>query len=308
MSNILITGASGYLASTTAKYLALHDHQLTLLSSKRVKLENRHQSIEYTWTSPKSLTRFLSGIDYILHYAGPNAATLHSTDKSSTEFRSLSCSLLLEAITSLSTSSPPTIIYFSSTQVYSHDLEYISECSPLTSSSLYGLSHKSAEDVLLSQSQIPILILRLSNIFGYSYLPLNPQPELFVHDLCFQALNRNQLTISSPVNKYIDFFPLSDFLRLLHTIVSCKSLPDILGSSIYNVSSSAPLSLYEMALLIQGVFQNVTGSYIPILSSFSETTNPRIISSSLFGHDLFVPALDIKSELCLTIQNIHDNA
>ena len=308
MSNILITGASGYLASTTAKYLALHDHQLTLLSSKRIQLENQNQFIEYTWKSSKSLTPLLSGIDYIIHCAGPNASTLHSNDTTSTVFRSLSCSLLLEAISGLSTAPPPTIIYLSSIHIYRDDLQCISESSPLTSSSLYGLSHKSAEDVLLSQSEIPVLILRLSNIFGYSCLPLRPQPHLFVHDLCFQSVKRNQLTISSQINKYIDFFPLSDLLRLIHVMVSCKSLPDRLASSIYNVCSSSPHSLFEMALLIQETYHDITGLCIPISTSFTATSVPKIISSSLFDQDLFVPALDIKSELRLTIRNILDYA
>ena len=151
-----VTGASGFIGSHLTSALKKHGKVVTLSRGKSLP-------------SLAHLKSFVSGVDLFFHLGGVNRGTNENILKGNVT----GTLRLLETIKRYGEPSAR-ILFASSAQVYrlKNRVEKISEKSPLQPDSVYGISKKSAED-LIRISGLSYTILRMTNAsVSYTHLTL----------------------------------------------------------------------------------------------------------------------------------------
>ena len=115
-------------------------------------------------------------------------------------------------------------IYFSTAHVYSKPLLGVfDEESMTTPSHPYSITHKSAEDYVLSYNKnyrLNSIVVRLTNSFGYPAYPTADRWTLFINDICKQVAENKEFKINSNPLQKRDFISLSTFVKLLKSLVT----------------------------------------------------------------------------------------
>lgn len=160
MTNILLTGHSGFLGKHIKKYLIKKGYNI-------VKLGRSEDSDIICDLSSKSFD--VENIDYIIHAAG-KAHIIPKNDDQKNEFFSVNSLGTKNLINGLSKCNIKTIIYISTVAVYGKNIgELIDENEPLNGYSPYALSKIEAEQILQKYGEnhnVRIVILRLPLITG----------------------------------------------------------------------------------------------------------------------------------------------
>ena len=144
------------------------------------------------------------------------------------------------------------ILFASSTQVYrlKKSGDKISESSPLQPESIYGISKKSAED-LIRISGLPHTVLRLANVYGPG---CRPNYNSVVATLCQRARKNRPLQIHGKGNQGRDFIFVDD-------VVQAFLLAGFHGKSrerkVYNVSSGRITTLKKIINTIKQIEKGI---------------------------------------------------
>ena len=218
-----ITGANGFIG----KHLVFE-----LEKQGSVKILPRYKGIP----SRQELKKFVSGTDLIFHLGGVNRAT----DQEILEGNAIATSRLLEEVLKHGKSSIR-LVFASSSQVYSlrNCKEPIREIKNTTPGSVYGISKKSAED-LIKVSGIPATILRMSNVYGPGGLP---NYNSVIATWCYRAINGLPLIINGDGQQGRDFIFVEDAISAF-ILAGFESGSD--SGKVYNVSSGKMVSMRQV--------------------------------------------------------------
>ena len=179
-----VTGASGFIGSHLTRALKEHGKVATLSRGKSLPLLAHLKS-------------FVLGVDLFFHLGGVNRGTNEDilTGNITGTLR------LLEAIKRYGEPSAR-ILFASSAQVYrlKNRAEKISEKSALQPESIYGVSKKSAED-LIRISGLPYTILRMTNAYGPG---CRADYNSVVTTFCYRTKNKIPLEISPLINQIFE--------------------------------------------------------------------------------------------------------
>ena len=223
-----VTGASGFIGSHLTGALRKYGKVVALSRGKSLP-------------SSAHLKSFVSGVELFFHLGGVN----RGTDEEILTGNVTGSLRLLEAIKRYGEPSAR-ILFASSAQVYrlKNRVAKISEASALQPESIYGVSKKSAED-LIRISGLPYTILRMTNAYGPG---CRPDYNSVVTTFCHRAKNKIPLEINGQGKQNRDFIYIDDVVRAFMVAGFQNQAP---ANKAYNVSSGRMTSLVKIVNTIK---------------------------------------------------------
>jgi len=220
-----VTGATGFIGGHLMIALKqLHGTTVSLLVRK-------HKNSPPTL---KELKSFVKDKNLIYHLSGVN----RGSDEEILCGNILGTLRLLVAIKTYG-SQETRIVFASSSQVYKRGKNSLKEFHATEPESLYGISKKSAED-LIRISGLPHIILRLSNVYGPG---CRPDYNSVIATFCDRAVRRLPLTISGNGRQGRDFIYIDDVIRAM---VKSGTRRQTSHRAVYNISSGRVASLRQV--------------------------------------------------------------
>ncbi len=259
---MLITGGFGYIGGRLAQALAILPEVKVVLGTRTNHAPPDwlpNASVATTsWNDFKILRKACEGVHTVLHLAAMNEIDSERDPVGALEINAVASARLLEAAKA---ENVQRFIYFSTAHVYSSPLVGdIDETSCPRPSHPYAISHRAAEDLVLSAHDKGLLngiVLRVSNSFGApAHVGVN-RWTLLVNDLCKQAVNTGELRLRSSGLQKRDFITLTDVCRAaVHFSVLSR---EELNNGIFNVGGAWTPTVFEMAGLVANRCELVLG-------------------------------------------------
>lgn len=278
MSNILITGGTGFVGGRIARSLsATH----TVILSSRKNPDNNmllahgaasgiiHQQL-------LDATAFPGDVDTVIHMAALNEWDCVSNPSEAIRVNIDETRIILENAIK---NGAKEFIYFSTAHAYGQLTGHVAEDRLPVPVHPYAITHRAAEDYVNAtgiQKKINTVCLRLSNSFGAPVVPTVNRWTLLANDLARQAIEKKQLTLLSNGCQYRDFICLSDVTAVVAEMISNGI--SILKHPMYNLGSGQSMRVIDMANLIVSVHKELYNQDLPIIlpEGATPTTEPGL--------------------------------
>ena len=252
---ILITGGAGYLGSMISTDLINNNYKVTVvdnLSYKKQSLKHLfyYKNFNFINQDVRDITKMkkiYKSHDVIFPLAALVGAPL--CDK----FKKKAISTNEQAIKDMlqNISKNQRIIFPNTNSGYgsSKSNKMCNEETPLLPISLYGITKKNAEEMIMERENS--ISLRLATVFGIGY---RNRKDLLVNFFIYNALKNGELSIFEP-NFRRNYIHLRD---ISYTFDYCLENFNILKNNIYNVGlSKANLTKLELCKKIQSHIKNL---------------------------------------------------
>ena len=266
---ILITGASGFIGSSLVRAMPESKYQLFLASrssKKYIFQENINSYHQVNWSSKTEMDALCQNIDLIVHAAGINAIDAQNDPEDAEFFNGVVTSNLIDAAIKAQVKR---FIYFSTAHVYRSPLEgTINESSAINNPHAYATSHITGEQAVINaanSSLIDGLVLRVSNVFGAPSIPNSNCWNLFVNNLCMQAIKDEKLRVTGNPLQERDFIAIRDLCSIVIDLINYRDL--FHPNSVVNIGSGQSYTLQNIALAILREHQKIFKSKLDLLQS-----------------------------------------
>lgn len=278
--NILITGASGFIAKNLIINLINFNYKIYICSRNLNRITYFPKIVskrEIIWSKKNNFKSILDKINIVIHTMSPDH------NKGKVEFsRFYEINKLF--IDTIKKKNNITLIYLSSVQVYGPYLQgIINENNSLIPFNNYS-KFKILTEQYIQNGLNKYIILRLSNVYGEPSKNSNIN-KLFINDLIKKAIeNKKFLKINSNANTKRDFISSKVVATSIHQIIKKKQF---LNQSIFNLTSSKTYTLLEFAEVIKKRLNkyfkkpfNIIYKKNDIVNDFT-ITNKKIISKGI---------------------------
>lgn len=249
MQRVLITGGFGYLGGRIATRVARDGWQVRLASRQLhgpPAWLPQAETVLLDVLQPNTLDAALSGVQAIVHLAALNEIESSANPKAALLVNTLGSLHLLEAAIRVGIEK---FIFFSTAHIYGAPLVgHITECSLPRPVQPYAITHRAAEDFILSahdKLKIAGIVVRLSNGFGVPMHPAVDRWTLLVNDLCLQAVQNKKLTLRSSGLEQRDFIALHDVGRAVSHFLDLPRLD--CEDGLFNLGGECAMTVWEMA-------------------------------------------------------------
>ena len=253
-----VTGASGFIGSRLVPELKRYGKVVSLPRGKGLP-------------SLKQLKKFTSGVEIFFHLGGVN----RGTDEEILNGNLTATSRFIDAVKKYGRPSAR-VLFASSSQVYRLNKVSgeISESSSMQPESIYGVSKKTAED-LIRISGLPYTILRLANVYGPGCLA---NYNSVVATMCERAHKELPLEINGNGKQGRDFVYIDDVVQAFLLAGFSKK---IMKRKVYNVGSGQITSLIKIVNVIKKNSKKVSVKFKPM----AEDSISYCCNSDKFKHD-----------------------
>jgi nucleoside-diphosphate-sugar epimerase len=256
MKKVLITGGAGYIGSMLATDLIKLGYKVTVIdlmkySETSIDHLHFHRNFEFIngdATDPKLLKQHIKNKDIIIPLAALVGAPLCEKYKylaKKTNFGGIK--LIVENI-----KKNQKLIYLNSNSGYGigEKNKFCDENSPLKPISLYGLTKKQSEELVIKKNN-NFICFRLATVFGYSY---RMRTDLLVNFFVNESLKKKKIEIFEP-NFRRNFIHVKDVVNaIIYSINNFKKLKN----STYNLGlSNANITKLQLAQKIKKYLKNV---------------------------------------------------
>tara|TARA_B100000242_G_C43051806_1_gene491472 strand:- start:284 stop:1210 length:927 start_codon:yes stop_codon:yes gene_type:complete len=301
---IVITGASGLLGKNLIKYLCNFPYKIYGFgreNSYDFKSPNFNY-IQIDWDKYDEIIELISrkNIDFFIHLAGIQAKKCEEDFKECYEFNINKTFMLAKDCQQYKVKN---FLFSSSFQVYK-DSDYKNVLKDVNNNnSNYSNSKIILEYLLSSLSKSGITnfqIIRISNIIGPLMSSYKNKDLLFINDICYQAIVKNQIRLISNPLISRDFIPVSLFCKNINEIIKKNNK----NFSISNVKSNLNLNLYQMANLVKEQFQKLFDKEIKIHYENEYQISKDILNKSTYEKNMKL-ILEIKSEISKILNEIN---
>ena len=270
MKYTLINGGTGLIGSRVVEKFNKKEIKINL----KKKITNdffKGHNINYLDFSKKNLDlSFLKNIKTVIHAASLDKV---ESDRFPAKSKLVNYDFLKKFIEACKNYKVKRFIKISTSKVYG-DLvnKKISENSPLNPFDKYTDYHAKSDILLNNLSKNPymdIVVLRVSNGYGYPAFN-NPKCwKLIVNSFCYHAYKQKKIKIKSKFNFIKNFVDISYLIKVLKFFnYYPKSV-----NGIYNVGSKDNLSILDMAKNIKKIAEENKYSNIQLLTEFSNKEN-----------------------------------
>jgi UDP-glucose 4-epimerase len=307
--NIIISGGLGYVGGRLSKYLAENGHTVTALSRQVNSLPHLALPTGMSIAHPDVFAQQpdkLKEFDVFIHLAALNENDCVTHPELAIE---VNITHTWQWLDRAYKAGIKRFIYFSTAHVYGKPLQgYYDEESPTHPVHPYAITHKCAEDYVLSyrtEKEMTNMVIRLTNSFGGPAFPTADRWTLLVNDLCRSAVETGTMTLQSDGLQLRDFIALDDV---------CKAITHLLltpaEAGIFNVGAGHSISVWDMALLVKHRAEQYLQKSIalsrkqPIAVSVPAQLHISIDRLLKTG---FSPIQNTECEIDTTLQYFHSN-
>jgi len=181
-------------------------------------------------------------------------------------------------------------ILLSSGYVY-QDLPKRTEGSELNPDTLYGKLRKKQE-LILKNSGLNFIILRLGNIFGYGHFPdVGNLGAIAKFVEC--VFTTKKIILHGDGSQKVDFLHKNDLMKLLELILDVN-----FKNKVYNVSSGKNQSILEVAKLVKTLSYDRFGINVDIIKQNKNTkmpNSPELSIEKVIKETGWNPSTDLKN-------------
>jgi nucleoside-diphosphate-sugar epimerase len=266
MKKVLVTGGNGYIGSRLCIYLANQGYAVTPLCypeapSDEIWLAQMERVIVADVRDEKFLSKIAEwGYDILIHLVSLDQHQSKGNPSLVSTINIIPTWSLLDIFSKLGLEK---FLYFSTMQVYGvPSTKKITEHQKPSSQNAYALTHLAGELICEHYNRVSTTkcrVIRLSNSYGAPIFKENNCWWLVVNELCRTAYYQHKINLQSDGTPLRDFIHGWDVCRAIHAIIETSA-----SHSIYNLSSGKTLSIMEIALKIQKVYDQRYGTKLPI--------------------------------------------
>lgn len=258
-----MTGASGYVGSRAIASLVEMGWSVRALVRRHRPYIATEQVVVDITGEMDPLRLAVAGCDAVLHLAGANEVVAAEDPDAAVRdtivgARHVAAAAADEGVARL--------VYVSTVHVYGAALvegAVVSESTVPAPTGIYGLTRLASEHLLsahAAQTGSEAVILRLTNAVGAPVAPEVDRWSLVGNDLCRQAVRDGRLVLRSPGLQWRDFIALADVVALVGSALTPGGLP----GGTYNLGSGTPMTILDLAALVQDAIEEHTGSRPPL--------------------------------------------
>ena len=266
MKYTLINGGAGFIGSRIVEKFNKKEIKINL--KKKITDDFfKGRNINYLDFSKKNIDlSFLKNVKTIIHAASLNKV---ESDRFPAKSKLVNYDFLKRFIDACKNYRVKRFIKISTSKVYG-DLvnKKISEYSPLNPFDTYTDYHAKS-DILLNKlsknSYMDIVVLRVSNGYGYPVFNYPKCWKLIINSFCYQAYHQKKIKIKSKSNFIKNFVDMNYLIKVLKFF---NYYPKRVNG-IYNIGSKDNLSIYDMAKNVKKIAEKNKLSNIKILTEFS---------------------------------------
>jgi len=267
-NSVLLTGGFGNIGGRLAVHLSNYKDIELRLASRSIRpipqWAPKATTTQLNLLDVRSIESAVSGIDTIIHLAALNDIECATDPILAHEVNVVGTRNLVNCATRAGVLR---FIYLSTAQVYGSPLVgRIDESHPTIPAHPYAVTHLAAEKVVAEfheSNQIIGLRIRSANGFG---APMDPKVkiwQIFVNDLCRQAVEARQLTLKTHGDQERNFLPLTDVCNAIAHLMRLES--NQAGDGLFNLGADKSHSIWEMANRIAGRTEQILGFKPPII-------------------------------------------
>lgn len=296
MSNIVITGATGFLGSHLIKKLLSRGHHITCLSRSHSALKSLNSDTENIVTSfsKEELTIHLENCDVLVHLAGRRLARNDLADMAY-PFVNDTAEKLDNILYACKENKIKRIITVSSIGVYSdtNDIPYVETDYPKPAT-LYGLTKLFLEqrvDFYARKHNTSVANIRLAQCYGYGE-KTTPALMSFIE----KAINKEKITLNNGGMYPIDEIYIDDAIEAFIVLIETNKT----GS--FNIGAGKGYTILEIANTVNKVFGNEGN--IVVLPRNNEVNDKHMNISKAMSELHWKPKFSLKEGLS-AIKNIY---
>lgn len=235
---ILITGGAGYIGTEVTYELAKREEVSEIIIYDNLSRGNFNLFIGQTKVSKvrfvqgdlldsRKLRKTLKDVDVVLHLAA--VVTTPFADQNPHLFEQINHWGTAELVYAIEESNVKKLIYSSSVSVYGASKEEVDITTKPDPKTFYGISKlRGEEHVQRIGSKIPVYVLRLGNVYGYSK---SMRFDAVINRFMFDAHFRKRITINGTGDQYRSFIHVDKTANLLSNI----TISDLLAPGCYNL-------------------------------------------------------------------------
>ena len=309
MKKILITGGLGYLGGRIALSLTENaDHFLRLgdinLSYDPPWLKNG-ELFKFDLLNDADCASACKNIDWVVHLAALNEIDSAKYPEKALLVNGDGTLKLLKAAEDAGVKR---FLYFSTAHLYGAPLQgSITELTLPKPSHPYSITHRVAEDFVLSSNKLEGVVVRLSNGIGFPASKEVNRWTLIGNDLCRQAVMDKKLELKSFGLQKRDFICLSDVGRAVKHILEMPKLNP--ADNYFNLGGEDVLSVIQLTELIAERCGKILGFKPPIIRpkrTDNDRGNPLKYSIAKLKNTGFKLSGNIVDEIDKTLQFCKD--
>jgi UDP-glucose 4-epimerase len=259
---IVVTGAGGYLGGRVVSHLACAGDRRVRASSRRsapwlpVPVDVVDLAVDGA-----GLADLLTGADAVVHLAGANEVQAADDPDGAVADTVAAARRVAEACATVGIGR---LVYVSTVHVYGHALvpgTTVTEDALPEPRSAYAVARLAAEH-LVAAATSDAVVLRLTNGVGRPVSPQVDRWSLVANDLCRQAATTGTLRLRTDGLQWRDFVALDDVCRVVAAALDARAVP----AGTYNLGSGNPLTVRDLAELVQNAAESATGLRPPLFS------------------------------------------
>lgn len=301
---ILVTGGAGFVGSNVVKALIEeYNAEVTvfddLFSGKLQHLEGlKFDFVEGSIEDIDLLNKVVSGKDVVFHMAARNIIVSNRNPREDMNVNVVGSFNVFEAC---HRHKIERIVYTSTSSIYGNPTHVpISEDDKKSFLSFYSASKYSAEvyaSTFYEVFNLPISIVRYSNVYGYNQSPSNPYCGV-IGKFIESAFNGDSIRIHGDGEQTRDYTFITDAVS---ATIAAAIYPKAIGSE-YNIGTGIETSVNRLAEMIIGL-TNSKSEIRHIDKRDIDNIRRRVINIEKTRHDLkYQPFISMKPGLEFTLQ------
>jgi UDP-glucose 4-epimerase len=259
---IVVTGATGYVGGRLVAHLAG--------AGAKVRSVGREPAAD--WLLPlaagghfaldlatDALDGICDGADAVIHLAGPNEVAAAADPDAAL---AVTATATRRVAAAASAAGVPRLVYGSTVHVYGAAMTpgaTVSEDTLPEPRHPYAIARLAAEHIAAAAGP-PLVVLRMTNTVGAPMAASVDRWSLLVNDLCRQAVTTGEVALQSAGDQWRDFVPLVGAVRVL----AASAMGDGPPPGTYNLGSGRPVTVRDMAEMVQGAIEARTGHRPPL--------------------------------------------
>ena len=294
--NVLITGGAGYIGTELTFELSqkpdidrivVYDNlgrgNFNLFLGKGPRQGNV-KFIQGDILDSRSIRKVLKGVDIVYHLAAKVTTPFANID--SHFFEQINHWGTAEVVYAIEESDIKKFIFLSSASVYGSSSLPAKEETPPHPTSFYGISKQRAEEhVKRLFGQIPTLILRCGNVYGYSK---SMRFDAVINRFMFDANFSNRITVNGSGSQSRSFIHVSKVTKMLAALPGAD-----IPSGIYNLSDRN-LEIVDIVEVLKKIYPDLEYLFVNQHLSMQEL---KVETKSRLYHYIPLPESDLLDEL-----------